>query len=144
MAEWDATKDPYEEAVRLGTLSVARGLERRRHEREMADPQGEPETVGVALVGRYIRRSRLLAGMTQQQLADTAGVSQTLVSRAERGIAPAMPVAKLVRMLQPLARFFPFGVCPHDHNCSWQPVPAPNAQYEPLSYLEFLVTPGKS
>jgi transcriptional regulator with XRE-family HTH domain len=126
MFGWNPDETPFENAARLGALELARDAERRRREREMADPMGDPETAGRSLLGRYIRRSRRLAGLTQQQLADKAGVSQSMVSRAERGLAPAMATVRLVRMVQPLARFFPFGVCPHDHNCSWQPVKPPD------------------
>jgi transcriptional regulator with XRE-family HTH domain len=88
-------------------------------------PQGEPRTAGVSLVGRYIRRSRQSAGLTQKQLADRAGVSQSMVSRVERGLEPEIPLDRLIKLVQPLARFFPVGVCPHDHNCRWQPFPIP-------------------
>ena len=130
MLDWDPNANPAEEAARQGALMIARARERQRLEREMADPMGDPETVGVSLLGRYIRRSRRLTGMTQQQLADKAGVSQSMVSRIERGLEPAAPAARLIRLLQPLARFFPLGVCPHDHNCAWQPIKPPR---EPVS-----------
>jgi hypothetical protein len=126
MIGWNDDESPSENALRLGALAIARSVERRRREIEMSDPMGDPETAGISLLGRYIRRSRLLAGLTQQQLADKSGVSQSMVSRAERGLAPAMATVRLIRMVQPLARFFPLGVCPHDHNCSWQPVKAPD------------------
>src|SRR5438045_9774383 len=113
MIGWNDDESPSENALRLGALAIARSVERRRRELEMSRPMGDPETVGISLLGRYVRRSRLLAGLTQQQLADKAGVSQSMVSRAERGLAPAMATVRLVRMVQPLARFFPFGVCPH-------------------------------
>lgn len=92
----------------------------RQRENEMAAARLAPEGA-VALLGDYLRRSRRLAGLSQQRLADVSGVSQTMVSRAERGVAPSMAVERLVRMVQPLARFFPLGVCPHDHPCAWQP-----------------------
>jgi transcriptional regulator with XRE-family HTH domain len=72
----------------------------------------------MMLIGRYVRRSRLLAQMTQQQLADQAGVSQSMVSRLERGVEPAVEAARLVQVVRPLARLFPLGACPHDHNCA--------------------------
>src|SRR5689334_11952059 len=105
MLGWDDNETPSQNAQRLGALRIAQSIERRRREAEMVDPMGDPDTIGVALIGRYIRRSRLLAGYTQQHLADKAGVSQSMVSRAERGLAPRMATAKLVRIVQPLARF---------------------------------------
>lgn len=124
--KWDEAANPYEEAARQGSIRLAQSLERRRREREMTDPHGDPATVGVSLLGRYIRRSRVLANYTQRQLAAAAGVSQSMVSRVERGLEPEVPVARLIRLVQPLARFFPLGMCPHDHNCTWQPVAVPN------------------
>lgn len=132
-----------DEAVKEGQRRLAQSIERRQREREMADPRGDPRTVGVVLMGRYIRRSRLLAGLTQQQLADAACVSQSMVSRAERGVAPDIPTARLIQLVQPLARFFPFGVCPHDHNCTWQPVPMPGDPADQRAgYLEYLLGIG--
>ncbi len=63
--------------------------------------------------------------LTQQQLADRAGVSQSMVSRAERGTAQAMPLERLLRLTAPLDRLFPVGCCPHDHDCPWQPYRPP-------------------
>jgi len=123
--EWDENLTLSQNAARIGALRIAQSIERRRREAEMADPMGDPASVGVHLLGRYIRRCRSLAGLTQHQLAKRAGVSQSMVSRAERGLTPGMSAVTLIRIVQPLARFFPFGVCPHDHNCSWQPVKPP-------------------
>jgi len=140
VSTWNETAKPADEAARQGTFLLARSVERRQREIEMASATGEPETVGIALIGRYIRRSRLLAEMTQQQLADAAGVSQSMVSRAERGIAPAMGAGRLVRLVQPLARLFPFGVCPHDHNCAWQPVKAPSDEVsDPSALIHYML-----
>lgn len=55
--------------------------------------RGRPADVGLArsrhltiLFGRELRLARMLAGLTQAQVARLAGVSQTEVGRAERGI----------------------------------------------------------
>ncbi|HEY7023541.1 MAG TPA: helix-turn-helix transcriptional regulator [Candidatus Limnocylindrales bacterium] len=140
MATWNENADPFAEAARMGALRLEQAREVRRRQAEMADPMGAAETAGIGLLGRYLRRSRLLADLTQQQLADKAGVSQSMVSRAERGLAPSMAVVRLVRMLQPLARLFPFGVCPHDHNCPWQPVkPVEESISDPTAYVEYML-----
>ena len=143
---WDETADPYAEAARIGALRLARSVELRQRQSEMASGKGPPETAGVALLGRYLRRSRLLAEMTQQQLADAAGVSQSMVSRAERGAAPGMEVARLLRLIQPLARMFPLGACPHDHNCAWQPVrPIDDSISDPTLFItQLLRTSGET
>jgi hypothetical protein len=139
---WDETADPFAESARLGALKLAQAREMRRRQVEMADPFGPAESAGVALLGRYLRRSRLLADLTQKQLASRAGVSQSMVSRAERGQSGAMAVVRLVRMLQPLARMFPFGVCPHDHNCQWQPVKPMTEISDSTAYVEYMLGLG--
>src|SRR3954471_11084298 len=122
MFEWDETADPRKEAARLAALHLARSVERRQRQKEMDAGIGPPEIVGVALLGRYLRRSRLLAELTQKQLDERAGVAQSSVSRAERGLVPAMESGRLVLLTRPFERLFPLGVCPHDHNCAWQPI----------------------
>jgi transcriptional regulator with XRE-family HTH domain len=83
--------------------------------------------------GRYFSLARRRAGMSQQRLADRSGVSQSMVSRFERGLAPAMGVRYLVALSNVLGQLFPLGVCPHDHDCGWQPVKPPQAQ---VSFVE--------
>jgi transcriptional regulator with XRE-family HTH domain len=71
--------------------------------------------------GRYVRRARHIAGMSQQRLADISGVSQPTVSRLERGLTPSMGVDKLAALAEVFGRSLPLGFCPHDHDCPWQP-----------------------
>lgn len=89
---------------------------------ELAPPRG------LVLTGRYLRRARRLASKTQQQLAAESGISQAMISRAERGRAPGMSLERFVRLCQPLGRLFPLGTCPHDHDCAWQPIKPPDAE----------------
>src|SRR3954469_690981 len=141
MFGWDSDADPYAEAARTGALQMARSVELRQRREELGSAQGPAETAGLSLLGRYLRRSRLLAHLSQQQLADRAGVSQRMVSRVERGVAPAADVVRLVRMVQPLARLFPFGVCPHDHACSWQPVREVHEELtRPGEFIEYMLS----
>lgn len=136
----DAPSD--DEHTRRGALMAARDIEFLHRRREVAavrrvdhvdllpttlvDPDsGRPRLAPeppLVLMGRYLRRARLLAGKTQQRVADDSGVSQSMVSRAERAVAPGMPLDRFVAMCQALDRLFPFGVCPHDHECAWQPI----------------------
>ena len=51
-----------------------------------------------------------------------------MVSRFERGFAPGMRTEKLVAIARALDRLFPFGTCPHDHECAWQPIRPPQHQ----------------
>ena len=56
-----------------------------------------------------------------KRLADLAGVSQTLVSRLERGLAGHVGLSRVLAMQAVLGGCLPLGVCPHDHACIWQP-----------------------
>jgi transcriptional regulator with XRE-family HTH domain len=76
--------------------------------------------------GAHMRRARYMTGRSQQSLADAAGVSQSLISRFERALAPSMNADKLVRIDELLDRNFPIGYCPHVHGCPWQPIPMPS------------------
>lgn len=89
-------------------------------------------------VGRYFRRSRAYAGLSQSQLAGKADVSQSMVSRVERARAPAMGFERFIDMCLALGRLFPLGVCPHDHRCGWQPIQQPQPA-QPGALLEHLL-----
>jgi hypothetical protein len=104
--------------------------------------QLEPDPPLIS-VGRYFRRARLLAGLSQQRLADKARVSQSSVSRTERGLGPAMGFEHFVDMTVELDRLFPFGVCPHDHECPWQPIKPPEHQTTAVERLvEKILSPA--
>ncbi|HUP82826.1 MAG TPA: helix-turn-helix transcriptional regulator [Candidatus Limnocylindria bacterium] len=89
-------------------------------------------------VGRYFRRSRAYAGFSQAQLAGKAGVTQSMVSRVERARAPGMSFDRFVDMCLALGRLFPFGVCPHDHSCGWQPIQPPAPRGDVDAFLDYL------
>lgn len=72
-----------------------------------------------AVLGARFRNGRLQAGLTQRRLADLAGVSQSVVSRFERGHVRRMSAERIVRLALALGPRFPFGYCPHDHECAW-------------------------
>jgi len=52
-------------------------------------------------------------------VAATAGISQSVVSRFERGLVSHMSAERIVRLAMALGPDFPFGCCPHDHKCAW-------------------------
>ena len=93
----------------------------------------------LVLIGRYFRRSRAYAGISQTQLASMANVSQSMVSRLERARAPAMAFERFVDMGLVLGRLFPLGVCPHEHRCGWQPVPPAPDKPDPETFLDRLL-----
>jgi transcriptional regulator with XRE-family HTH domain len=43
------------------------------------------------LIGRELRRQRLLLGLTQKQLAETLGVARNTICRWELGFLPSVP-----------------------------------------------------
>jgi hypothetical protein len=146
--------------AKQGALRSARAIEmsRRRQEVESArvvqpfeflpPPQFfDPETGRRELmpdaplihIGRYFRRSRAYAGLSQVQLAGKANVTQSMVSRVERARAPAMAFERFVDMGLALGRLFPFGVCPHDHHCGWQPIQPPTPPPDPEDFMQYLL-----
>ena len=146
--------------AKAGALRMARTIEmdRRRQEFEAArilhplDLLPAPEfsdldtgrrelapDASLIHVGRYFRRSRAYAGISQEQLAGKANVSQSMVSRVERARAPGMAFERFVDMSLVLGRLFPFGVCPHDHRCGWQPIQPPSAPVDPDAFMEYLM-----
>jgi transcriptional regulator with XRE-family HTH domain len=94
--------------------------------------EAQPSSELVA-AGRLFWQARRRAGMSQQRLANRAGVSQSMISRFERGLAPAMGVRHLIALAGALGRIFPFGTCPHEHECGWQPYKPSETQ---MSYVE--------
>lgn len=89
----------------------------------------------LVVIGRYLRRARSYAQKSQQRVADETGVTQSMVSRAERGLAPAMPLGKFARLCDALDRLFPLGTCPHEHDCAWQPIRPPEHQITAVERL---------
>lgn len=85
-----------------------------------------PDPRAIAF-GRTLRRARRLAGLSQRQLAARSGVSQSGVSRFERGMAPGMSTERLIMICDAVGRSMPFGFCPHDHVCPWPRI-------EPVEY----------
>ena len=81
-----------------------------------------PSPAAIAF-GRMFRRARLMAGYSQRALAARSGVSQSVISRFERGMAPGMSVERLVILCDALAPHMPFGFCPHEHRCAWPLIP---------------------
>jgi transcriptional regulator with XRE-family HTH domain len=153
----DFTKPGWQ--VRLGARTIAREIELDLRRREAytvqrpdhldlssAEPRPEPNSgrrqlapdPALLLLGRYFRRSRLLAGFSQEQLERASGVPQTMLSRLERGLAPRMAVERLATLGTTLARLFPLGVCPHDHDCAWQPVRLQDDGARAARFLDYL------
>jgi DNA-binding XRE family transcriptional regulator len=80
-----------------------------------------PDPRAIAF-GKTLRRARQLAGLSQRQLAAIAGISQSVISRLERGKAPGTTVERLIILSDAIGRRMPLGFCPHDHECRWGPI----------------------
>jgi DNA-binding XRE family transcriptional regulator len=81
----------------------------------------------IDVVGARFRHARVRAGLSQRRLAELAGVSQSAISRLERGKSGGMPTDRLIRIAISMPHF-PFGHCPHTHECGYPFDPRP--QYE--------------
>ncbi len=79
----------------------------------------------MVIFGARFAHARAKAGLSQRALAYEAGVSQSVVSRLERGLVSHMSAERIIRLSMALGPSFPFGFCPHDHNCSWPYDPRP-------------------
>ena len=69
--------------------------------------------------GTEFRRCRIYAGLSQVVLAERSGVSQSTISRLERGKASSAAMFKLVLISAAMGDGFPFAFCPHPHHCAW-------------------------
>lgn len=98
-------------------------------------PYAEPSTAGLAEMlqefGIQLRHCRLRAGLSQARLSELSGVTQSTISRIERGKAPRAGIAMLVQLGEVLGYRLPLGFCPHEHICGWQRVDAMGIPREP-------------
>ncbi len=127
-ARWQARFDPSPAPVPAPT-EPAPGWRARRPRELVLNPL-------LDTFGRYLRRARYYVGWTQDDLEAVSGVTQSLVSRAERARAPAMRLDRLTRLGAALGRALPLGYCPHQHDCAWQPIVAPEFHATPADRLE--------
>jgi transcriptional regulator with XRE-family HTH domain len=101
--------------------------------------EAEPDLIAL---GRYLRRARRYSGKSQARVALDANVSQSMVSRVERGVAPGMPLEKFVAVVKALGRLFPLGACPHGHECAWQLIRPPQRDKEAAERFVGVATPS--
>ena len=105
-----------------------------RHCRADHPRVNDKSTPEMVLIGARFRHGRRQAGLTQRQVAAKAGVSQSLVSRFERGRTPGMSTIRVIGIGVALGPGFPFGFCPHQHKCAWPYNPdAPKTWFEILN-----------
>ncbi len=71
--------------------------------------------------GTAIKEARGRLAMSQRHLELRSGVSQSVISRVERALAPRLGLDRVVGLRLELGDELPMGWCPHDHECRWQP-----------------------
>ena len=60
------------------------------------------DKIDMYKVGRRIASARVMADLTQQELADSAGIPQSALARIERGNRPQLSVGTLYAIAQAL------------------------------------------
>ena len=83
--------------------------------REMSDHDRR----ALVMLGAAVRIARHRMGLTQRQLAERTGVSQTAISRMERGKVWGMAIVMFARVAWALEERTPLGGCPHFHLCDF-------------------------
>lgn len=73
----------------------------------------------LEVIGRAIRIARVRAAMSQRRLASTSGVSQTAISRMERGLVWGMGIIYFARVARILGDALTLAGCPHGHDCDF-------------------------
>ena len=86
----------------------------------------------MVLFGARMRFGRMQAGISQRRLADLTGVSQSVISRLERGVATGIGLIYVVAIGMALGPDFPFGFYPHDDRCKWAYDPTDPKQPRPF------------
>ncbi len=83
--------------------------------REMSDQDRR----SLLMLGAAVRIARHRMGLTQRQLAERSDVSQTAISRMERGKVWGMAIVRFARVAWVLEERTPLGGCPHYHLCDY-------------------------
>ena len=79
----------------------------------------EPDRQALAIVGHAVRIARERAALSQRRLAARAGVSQSAISRMERGAVRGIDLLYFARVAAALADAMPLAGCPHGHGCDY-------------------------
>lgn len=95
--------------------------------------RNETPTWQTIEVGQRFRHGRHQAGVSQRRLAERSGTSQGEISRFERGMTPGMSAYRLIAIALALGPRFPFGTCPHEHQCAY---PSPTQELPLMRRLD--------
>jgi DNA-binding XRE family transcriptional regulator len=75
--------------------------------------------VDMELIGARFKGGRQQAGLSQRRVAERAGVSQSEISRIERGRAGGISTRRIIAVAMALGPNFPLGCCPHHDDCAY-------------------------
>jgi transcriptional regulator with XRE-family HTH domain len=79
----------------------------------------EPDLQALAVIGQAVRIARERAAWSQRRLAVRAGVSQSAISRMERGAVRGIGLVYFARVARALGDAMPMVGCPHGHACDY-------------------------
>lgn len=77
------------------------------------------DTSALQMLGHAVRIGRQRAALSQRSLAAISEVSQSGISRLERGRVWGMGAIYLARIIWTLRDALPLGGCPHGHQCEY-------------------------
>ena len=79
----------------------------------------EPDRQALAVIGHAVRIARERSALSQRRLAARADVSQSAISRMERGAVRGIGLVYFARVVTALAEAMPLVGCPHGHGCEY-------------------------
>jgi transcriptional regulator with XRE-family HTH domain len=79
----------------------------------------ESDIHALAVIGQALRVARQRAGISQRRLAVRSGVSQSAISRIERGSVRGIALLYFARLVATLGDSMPLVGCPHGHDCDY-------------------------
>jgi transcriptional regulator with XRE-family HTH domain len=97
----------------------------------------EPDLHALAVIGQAMRIARERASLSQRRLAARSGVSQSAISRMERGSVRGIALRYFARVVATLGDTMPLVGCPHGHDCDY----ARQWRFARLQIAPELVTP---
>ena len=77
----------------------------------------EVDRQALAVIGQAVRIARERAALSQRRLAARAHVSQSAISRMERGAVRGIGLVYFARVVDALGDAMPLVGCPHGHAC---------------------------
>jgi hypothetical protein len=77
------------------------------------------DSSALQMLGHAVRIGRQRAALSQRSLATISDVSQSGISRLERGRVWGMGAIYLARIVWALRDALPLGGCPHGHQCDY-------------------------